>query len=132
MHPVQMKDDQLSSNKSQTALLSQTLLRNYSLELANLNNKVSPEEVPASIRNFFLPYIKHIHSIDNTVYCLNNLFELNESILTNSNLSRKLNDIMRTLKKNLSELTDDLINQLTTNNSVSPRSTDVCNGEIRE
>lgn len=105
------------SNGSRRVEYVENVLRKYASGLENSSNEYQIEQFSLSTRNCFFPYIKHIQSIYNTAYCLNNLFQMNESVLKGSTLSVRFNDIMRTLKEDLSSLTNDLIHHLSRTNS---------------
>lgn len=98
-------------------------LTDYKEIFMSHNQEFQLKDVPQSIKNFFQTYIRHVQSINNIFYTMNQLFANSKNLLPNSHIQNVLNEISGKTESNLKKLTDNLINELYWNTEESPRST---------
>lgn len=95
------------------------LLKAYRDKQLNEDSDKVLKYVPESVKSVFVPYIKHVQTINNNLYSIKSLFDSNAKSLK-LELTDKFEEVAKNTQNKLNKISDDLISELISNFDQDP------------
>lgn len=90
-------------------------LKTFQTQFSRHIDESSFSSIPENIRNFLVPHFRLVQSIDDMFCCMTNLLASNSDLFLSKSLSDRLRNIAENSERDLKNLTDDLINEISLN-----------------